>query len=158
MGTINSLPTERVAVLGVIDPDAHTHNGGTASDGVYASDWGSLAIFGSVLAQVLVGTMASSSTVDVKLQQASDSSGTGAKDITGKAITQLTQAGTDSDKQALINCRADELDVDNSFNYVRIHMTVGTAASDSGCVLLGFDARNAPASDNDLTSVDEIVS
>lgn len=148
--TINTLPSERVAVAGVIDPDANTA-------AALTSDYLDMRKFGSALAIIMAGTLGSSATLDAKLVQATDSSGTGVKDITGKAITQLTQAGTDDDKQAIINCRADELDVDNGFTHVAIVMTTAVATSDSGAILLGLDPRYAPASDNDLASVDEIV-
>lgn len=146
----NAIPSERAAVLGVIDPDAN-------AAGALTSDWGDLTLFESAMAIVMAGTLGASATLDAKLQQATDSSGTGAKDITGKSITQLTQAGTDSDKQAIINVRAEELDLDNGFTHVAIVMTTATATSDSGAILLGFNPRSGPASDNDLASVDEIV-
>lgn len=141
-------PSDRARVVATIDPDAY-------AAGTYTSDWVHMGLFDSMLAVVLAGDLGVGATLDAKLQQATDSAGTGAKDITGKAITQLTQAGTDSDKQALINCRSEELDVAGGFDYVRLSMTVATAASDCGAVVLGFDARYGPATD--LDSVDEIV-
>lgn len=144
-------PSDVAAIAAVIDPDV------TAASTV-TSDWVSMADFEKIMAIVLAGTLGSSATLDAKLEQATDSSGTGAKDISGKAITQLTQAGTDdSDKQAIINCRADELDVDNDFTHVRLSITVATATSDAGGMILGFNPRFGPASDNDLASVAEIV-
>lgn len=148
MGFPNLPPSDRVRVVGVIDPDAY------AAD-TYETGWVSMAEFESIMAIVLAGTLGASATLDAKLEQASDSSGTGAKDITGKAITQLTQAGTDDDKQAVINCRAEELDIDNGFTHVRLSMTVGTATSDAGAVILGLDARYQP--EDDASTVDEIV-
>lgn len=147
-GTMN--PSDRVAVAAAIDPDV------TAA-GTVTSGWVAMSDFEKIMAVVMAGTLGSSATLDAKLEQATDSSGTGAKDITGKAITQLTQAGTDSDKQAVINCRADELDVDNSFTHVRLSITVATATSDVGGVVLGLNPRYGAASDSDATTVDEIV-
>lgn len=144
------LPSERAAVVGVIDPDANTA-------ATYTTAWIAMADFQSIMAVVMAGTLGTSATLDAKLQQASDSSGTGAKDITGGAITQLTQAGTDSDKQAVIQCNAEDLDLANDFSHVRLSMTVATATSDCGAIVLGFDARYGPARDGDLASVDEIV-
>lgn len=149
MDNPNTLPSNRAVLAGVIDPDAYTAD-------TYTTGWISMADFGSIQAVIMAGTLGSSATLDAKLEQASDSSGTGAKDITGKAITQLTQAGSDSDKQAIINCRAEELDVDNSFTHVRLSVTVGTATSDAGAFVLGHDARYAPA--DDISTVDEVVS
>ena len=148
--TTNALPSERVAILGTVDPDVLTA-------AAHTSDYVDMSKFERVMAVVMAGTLGSSATFDAKLVQATDSSGTSSKDITGKSITQLTEAGTDSDKQAIINCMAQELDVDNGFTHVALTITVGTASSDGAGVLLGLDPRYGPASDNDIASVDEIV-
>ena len=145
----NPLPSHRVAVLGTVDPDANTA-------AAVATDWVSMAEFDSVMAIIMAGILGTSATIDAKMEQATDGSGTGKKDITGKAITQLVKA-TDDDKQAIINVRADELDVDNDFTHVRCEMTVGTATSDSAVILLGLDARHGPANESDLASVAEII-
>lgn len=148
---VNIQPSDRVAVVGNIDPDAN-------AAATYTTDWVSIAQFASLMAVVQAGTLGTNATLDAKLEQATTSAGAGAKDVTGKAITQLTQAGTDdSDKQAVINCGQEDLDVANSFAYVRLSVTVGTAASDCGAVLLGFDPAYAPASNNDASTVAEIV-
>jgi hypothetical protein len=143
--------TERLALLGAIDPDVTTAS-------TVTSDWGNAGLFDRILALVAMGTLGSSATVDAKLEQAQDSGGTGAKDVSGTDITQQTQAGTDaSDKQVWINLKADELDKANGFEYVRLSITVGTATSDIAGFLFGGDARHQPANDNDLASVVEIV-
>lgn len=148
---LDNIPaSHRVAVLGAIDPDANT--AGTLTTGwVAMKDWGRL------MAIIMAGDLGASATLDAKLEQATDGSGTGAKDITGKAITQLTQAGTDSNKQAIINLHRDELDLAGGFTHVRLSHTVGTATSDSGAILLGLDPRYNTAADNDAATVDEIV-
>lgn len=146
----NLLPSDRCAVLGVIDPDVTTAS--TVTTG-----WIAAKDFLTFMAIVMAGTLGSSATLDAKIEQASDGSGTGAKDVDGKAITQLTQAGTDSDKQAIINLRADDLDVANGFTHFRLSMTVGTATSDAGAIVLGLDPVYGNASDNDAATVDEIV-
>lgn len=147
----NILPSEACAVLGTIDPDAY-------SAATTVSDYADMSKFERVMIILSVGTMAATATLDAVVQQATDSSGTGAKNLTtSKAITQLTQAGTDSDKQVVINIMADDLDLDNDFDHVALSVTGATAASDYGVLILGFNPRNMPASDNDLASVDEIV-
>jgi hypothetical protein len=146
----NNLPSEAVAVVGVIDPDANTA-------AALTSDYVDMGLFESGMAICLAGTLGASATIDMKVVQATDSSGTGVKDVTGKTITQLTQAGTDSDKQAVINFRAEDLDADNAFTHAAVIMTTGTATSDSAALLLGLNPRYAPASDNDLASVDSIT-
>lgn len=146
-----NLMSEDVAVLATVDPDVLTA-------ATHTSDWADMSSFQKIMAIVMVGTLGSSATVDAKLEQATDSSGTGAKDVSGKAITQLTDGGSDSDKQAIINLRADELDVAGDFTHVRLSITVATASSDGGGIILGQCARRQPASDYDLSTVDEIVS
>lgn len=144
------LASDLIGVVGTIDPDAY-------SASTVVTGWISAADFQSYLAIVQAGTLGSSATLDAKLQQASDAAGTGAKDITGKAITQLTQAGTDSDKIALINLDPDELDVTNGFTHFRLSITIATAASDAGGLVLGLNAAYGPARLRDLAAVDEIV-
>lgn len=145
----NILPSNDAVLAGVIDPDLN-------AAGTYTTGWISMATFEAIQAIVLAGALGTSATLDAKLEQATDSSGTGAKDISGKALTQLTDAGSDSDKQAIINCRSDELDVNNGFTHVRLSMTVAVASSDSAAVVLGHYARYQPASA--ISSVDEVVS
>lgn len=139
----NLLGSQKTVLAAVIDPDA------TAA-GTVTSAWVSLVDYEQIQAIVLAGTLGTNATIDAKLEQAQDAAGTGAKDIAGKAITQLTQAGSDdSDKQSIINCRSEELDVDNLFTHVRLSIAVGTATSDVGGVVFGHSARyqpHAPAS------------
>lgn len=148
---MNMRGSEFVAVVGNIDPDAY----GTGTE---TTGWIAAKDFERFMAIVQAGDLGTSATLDAKLEQASDSSGTGAKDITDKAITQLTQAGSDSNKQAVINLKPAEMDMDNDFTHFRLSMTVGTAASDAGAVVLGMDPLYGPASDTDVSTVDEIVS
>ncbi len=148
MSMQNALPSEVAAVVATIDPDAY----GTGEE---LSDAVDMSKIDQLLAIVMAGTLGASATLDAKLTQATTSGGT-YKDITGKAITQLVKA-TDDDKQALINCRAEELDIDNDYRWVKLSMTVGTATSDAGALVLGFGERYGPASDGDLASVAEIV-
>lgn len=148
---MNAQASEQAAVCAVIDPDANTA-------AALTSDYVDMGQFGAAMGIALVGTLGSSATIDFKFVQATDASGTGVKDVTGKAITQITQAGTDqSDTQAVINLRAEDLDVDNGFRYAAVVLTTGAATSDSAALVLGLSPRFGPASDNDLASVGEIV-
>jgi len=134
----NALLSEQVAVVGVIDPDANT--AATLTTG-----WIDMSVYGGLLAIVMAGDLGTSATIDAKIEQATSSGGAGAKDVTGKVITQLTQAGTDkSNKQALINMRAEELDRTNGFTHARLSMTTATATSDSGAIVLGLRGRYSP--------------
>ena len=146
---MNALPSEQAAVVATIDPDAYAAS-------TVLSDAIDMADFESIMAIIMAGTLVTNATLDAKLTQATTSGGT-YKDITGKAITQLTEAGTDSDKQAIINCRREDLDIDNGYRYVKLSLTLATAGGDAGAAVLGFSPAVQPASDNDLASVDEIV-
>lgn len=146
---MSSLMSEKVRVIAAINPASY-------AAGAQNSPWVSLAAYEEVMAIVQAGALGTNSTVDAKLQQAQDSSGTGAKDIASKAITQLTQAGSDkSNKQAVINARAEELDRNNGFTHVRLVVTGATAASLLSAVILGASARYSPGVQ--ATSVNETI-
>lgn len=124
----NALPSELVSVAAAVDPDAY----GT---GAVSSGYVDMSDYESIMAVALAGTLGSSATLDLKLQSAvAASSGT---DISGKAITTLTQAGTDSDKQAIVNFRRSEINIDSAHRYVKAVQTVGTATSDAATIILG---------------------
>lgn len=150
MSGINSLPSERAAVVGVIDPDAYAAS-------TVTTDYIPLKNFHRFMATLLVGDIVSTGTVDAKLIGYTSAAGAGAADIPGSAITQLTQAGTDSNKQAVINLNTDSL-AGTAFTHFRLSVTMGTAGADLGAVVFGFDPRHAPASDSDVATVDEIKS
>ena len=143
-------PSEVVALAATVDPASLSAN-------TYVSDYVDMKNFEQLLAVILLGAMTTNGTFDAKLRQAVNSSGGSVKDITGKAVTQLTEAGTDSNKQVLIQCRADELDVAGGFSFVALSITTATAATIAGAALLGFNPTYGPASGYDLASVDEIV-
>ncbi len=119
--------------------------------------WISMANFSKLQALIQVGTFGAVATVDAKFQQATDAAGAGAKDLVpAKAITQLLAAGG-NDRQAVINLEESELDVENDFDHVQLSVTVGTAASDIAALLMGGEAAQGPASDDQDTSVAEVV-
>lgn len=145
---VNAKSYEDIKLLARIDPDA-------IAAGTVTSGWVAAADFNRFLVLIAAGDLGASATLDAKLQQATDSSGTGAKDITGKAITQLTQAGTDSDKQVLIHLDQSDMDVDNSFTHFRVSMTVATATSEAAAFVFGIDPTRSYQSH--AASVDELV-
>lgn len=149
MFTANQKLSEGLAVLATIDPVSQ--GVGTVSTG-----WVDQSVFFFLMALIDVGVFGASATVDAKLQQATDSSGTGAKDITGKAITQLLAAGGNN-RQALINMKEADLDTENGFRYVRLSITVGTAASLVSAALIGGVPRFQPASAYNQAGVAQIV-
>lgn len=138
--------TEQLALVAAIDPDSYAAN-------TYYTDAIDMKYWERVVFVVSVGDMASTATVDFSVVEGTTTTPTTAMDP-AKAITQLTQAGTDADKQALVEVRAEEMDPAN--RYIRGKLVVGTNACDVSVVALA-DGWHKPASDFDLASVDEIV-
>jgi len=150
MSHVNSLPSERAAVVGVIDPDAYAAS--TITTGYIP-----LKNFRRFMAVLAVGDIVSTGVLNAKLIGYTDDAGGGAADITGAAITAMTEAGTDSNKQAVINLNTDAL-AGTALTHFRLSATLTVAGADFGAVVLGFDPLYGPASDSDATTVDEIVS
>jgi len=149
-GFPNARLIEVLSVLATIDPVSQ-------GVGTVTTPWIPVANHERFLAHLQTGVVGASGTVDAKLQQAQDGVGTGAKDITGKGITQIVQA-TGNNKQAEINLRGEELDLANSYIYVRLAVTVGTSASLIAATVFGGIAKNAPASALNQAAVAQLVS
>lgn len=141
--------SEKLAIVATIDPDVLT---ATTHD----SDEVDMTKFRRVIFIIAAGTLGACATFDAKLR--GGASGSATNDISGKAITQLTKAGCDDDKQAIIEITSEELQaVDPSYTHVSCRITVGAASCDGGMIALAGDARHGPAVGDDLASVDEIV-
>lgn len=144
----NIRPSDRATLLAVVNPQSAT----TAK----STGWVALADFFNFLAVIKAGALTTNATLDAKIECAEDGSGTNPEDVTGLAITQLTEAGTDDDKQAFINFTAAQ--VQSEFpdaTHVRLTITPATAAALIDGELWGFDARQHPASH--AATVDEVV-
>ena len=142
--------SEGWAVVATIDPDVYTA-------AAYLTDAIDMSYYAKVMAVVMAGTLGASATLDAAATQATTAAGTYKALSPAKAITQLTQAGTDqSDLQAIINVDEHDLDLDNDYRYVKFSMTVGTATSDAAMIVLGLP-KTRPANANDLASVTEVV-
>lgn len=131
-----NLASEQLALAGIINPaDLAT----TAA----STGWIDAALYHQLMGVVLTGAI--TGTLDAKFQQATSSAGAGAKDVAGKAITQL--AATADNKQAVINLRHDDLDMDGGFRYVRLTVTpTGGTTNLGGACVLGLLARKNPVS------------
>jgi len=146
---LNAKASELLAILATIDPASQAV--GTATTG-----WIAIAGFNTLLAVIQTGVLGSSATVDAKVQQAQDSTGTGAKDITGRAITQIVKA-TGDNKQALINVKPDDLDTANGFGFVRLSLSVGVASSMTAAQCVGTSPRFAPTDAANQAAVVQVV-
>ena len=145
----NAKGSELLSVIATIDPAAQA--AGTVSTG-----WIPAANHHGFLCLIQTGVLGTSATLDAKLQQAVDATGTSAKDISGKAITQIVKA-TGDNKQALINVKPEELDTVNSFGFVRLSVTVGVAASQMAAQVIGLNPRFAPADVSNQAAVVQVI-
>ncbi len=146
MGTVNI--TEQSAIVGVINPaslSVATHNT-TVVD---------MRHFNRVVFEICTGVLGASATVDFVVKGDTAQGGAFATTITGKTITQIVKA-TGDNKQVRVEVTADEARA-QGFRYLRGDLTVGTAASIVGVLVVGYEPDYFPASDNDLSSVAEIV-
>jgi len=141
---------DNVAVISAIDPDAI----GTST---VVSPYADAGDFHTLLAVISAGTLGTGASLAAKLVQATTQAGGNSKDIPGAAIVALTQAGGDSDTQALISLQNASVDVDNDFRFVAISITIATATCDAGAILLGVSPRVGPASDADASTVESVV-
>ena len=141
-------PSEALAVASTIDPQL-VDNATKVADYIDTEN-------GHYVTFVLnVG--ATDTTVDAKLRQAKDSSGTSVKDITGYGATQL--AATDDNKQVVFCVAASELDTANGFSFVTLSVTAGDGSTGAYISAVGLlsNLRYSEAADNDLSTVAEII-
>lgn len=127
---INAKLYEDVRLVGIIDPDAYAANS-------YSTGWIAARDYQRFLAIVMAGDLGTSATLDAKIEEATDGSGTGVQDCPSKAITQMTQAGTDSNKQALIHVGQEDLS--DGFTHFRLTITVAVATSDAGGLVVAVE-------------------
>ncbi len=139
--------SERLAVVATVDPDAYL-------SGVQNTDYVDMSAFGEAIFVAMLGTGVTSGTLNLKLQEdKSAGTGTGAQDLTGKAITGLTTGS--NDKQAVIHVRANDLS--QGYTHVRGQLLASGAGADAAVLAIGGTPRFHPATDYDLASVAEIV-
>lgn len=105
-----------------------------------SSDWVYAGNATNLVGIVTVG--ATDAAVNAKLEQATDSSGTGAKDVTD---ADADWEATDDNKDGVIQVECTHLDTANNFSYVRLTITVedGTAGGYVAGVLLN-ESRHKP--------------
>jgi hypothetical protein len=102
------------------------------ADGTVPATYIDMSDYERIVFLILTGAMATGETVAAQVVQATDSAGTGSKDITGATITDLTL--TDDNALATIEVRDTALDVENSFRYVSLTIDE-TGSPPFGCVI-----------------------
>lgn len=117
------------------------------------SEWIDMSKFQKVKFDGVVKDASADTTVNAKIQSASDGSGTGAADITNLAITQFTAATTE--KEFTLEVKQNQLNAGHTHVRLRITAGNGTVGISGGVIANGYpDAL--PASDYDLATVQEI--
>ena len=145
----NAKPSELISILATIDPVSQ-------GVGTVLTAYVPVKNHHTFLALVDVGVFGASATVDAKLRQAQDASGTGVKDITGKAITQLLAAGGNN-RQVELNMKTADLDTENGFAFICLSVTVGTAATLISAALFGTNPRFADGAALNQAGVAQVV-
>lgn len=142
-------PSEKVAVVGTIDPDALAATTGDATD------WISMVDYQQVMFVVLIGNVVTTGLVDFLVQEAKDSTGGSVATLQSGTLNITQLDSTDDDSQVVVNVETEDLGTD--FNFVRGVLALTDAGADAAVVALGLLPRFAPASDTDLASVAEIT-
>lgn len=127
------------ALAGVVDPQS-------VNNSSVSSDWIDLSKFRAVLFVLMAG--ATDTTIDFKLQEAKDASGTGAQDIPGRSISALS--GADDNKQAAIAVNGDQITRNSGYRFVRGVANLGNGSTGGviAVAALGLCPRYGPAVDS----------
>ena len=121
--------------------------------------WVNVSLYHRLWLVINVGDLQAGGTFDATVQQATTTAGAGAKAITSsktlvaKAITQLTQAGGDSDSIVCIELQTEEMDVTNLFDCVRFVITVGVANAEYSAILYGCISRHRAVPTTNWTEI-----
>lgn len=128
---------EQVYRQQVLDPQDNTGNGAATVPASYidVSDYERFAFV------IELGN--NDGTLDAQVVQASAADGTGSKNVTGAAITQL--GATDDNKQVMIEVETRKLDINNDFHFVAITLTeAASTAQVVSAYFLGLNPGEAP--------------
>jgi hypothetical protein len=151
--------SERCAILATIDPASLT-----AAD--YDSDIIDMKYWRRVAIILITGVMGNNGTaqIAVKVNTANSTSSPTPVSVTGKAFTASSFSGSGSgtaggtNHQGIIEVTAEECEAAlDGGRYLFARLTIGTATSIAGLVILGIDSRYGPAADYDLSDVREII-
>ncbi len=140
--------SESLAVVGKIDPSSQ-------AAGELLSGAINMLTHRRIFAIISVGAFGASATVDATFKASSTSGGTYAA-VTGTAITQAL-AGGGNNIVLEIELKAETLAQLGVGPFVKLSVTVGTAATLTSAVVLGACGRFEPESDNDLTAVKQKI-
>lgn len=138
--------TEVTAVLGGAFPDSY-------AIGTHDTAYINISNYHRVFVFLIVGEMQAGATLACSLRQATSTAGAGAKAITGKSITQLTQAGGDGNDYIGIELRSEELDVAGGFDCISLRIVIAGAAVEAAAGMLGTVPRYVPVGTTTWTEI-----
>lgn len=148
MNLNSSRLSELLAVAGVLAPQ-------TVANTELFTDVVDLGAFEQVMAVAQLGNMAAE-TIDFKAY-ACDSNGSNAVAISGKAATQLVAHASNNDnKQLVVNVRNTDL-LASGKQHVKFGLVTGGATGGPAAVVVVGRARQGLASDQDASSVVQVV-
>jgi len=134
--------TEGAALLGVIDPASHTAEKNTG--------YVSMANYGRAVIILHCGVIGGN--LDVDIETAKDTSGTGAKTFDSGNKDTTKTATTDNNTVTVIEIKAEEFDVANGFDCLNVEVTPASAGI-FGVQVWGLEPRYKPVSTTLLDAV-----
>ena len=157
---VNKLPSEKLAVVGVLDPvNATTQTGTAGTSGHFYTDIIDMSEFRSAMFVVSTGAFGTAGQVVIDLIEAATSYVSIGTTITGKSGTALLETGLDLNKQVVLNL--DQSEMTAGYDWAACKMTLTCGDCYLHAVGLGLESRFKDAvittSYGDLASVDEIV-
>lgn len=125
----------------------------TGNDSEFTTGWQSMRDYHRAVVILLLGASAAGAAVDLKITQATNDAGAGAKNVTGKVITTLD--GGDDNSMVAIELDTSELDVDGKYDHINVQLNCGgTVNAVVAALLIRFQPRFKPVGDENF---DEVV-
>jgi len=116
----------------------------SVAPGTYDTNFVDLANYHRVVILIITGVMQPTSDLNAVVVQATDTTGAGPQPMWNKSITQLSQAGGDSNSLVAIELKTEELDVENGYHCIALEYLVGHAATLLSIGILGIVGRYEP--------------
>ncbi|WP_297533499.1 hypothetical protein [Thalassolituus sp.] len=131
MSNPNLKPSLRMPVIAALKSDTH------AADSTYPTGAVDMGAHINIMAVLAVGAITGSGTVE--FEQATTDVFSDAKAIEGRTAVDLV-----AEKPVQLNLKANELDVNNGFRYVRAKLTTVGGSVKTGILVLSADAKDQP--------------
>lgn len=135
-------PSLRAVVVAALASAAQAA-GSHSTGGVDLGSFANIQVIGTV------GAFGSGASGTLKFEQSKTDDFAEVKAIEGRDAVELTE-----NLPIVVDLNQGELDIDNDYQFVRATLTATTESITAGFVVLGFDARHAPATPMAGTVVD----